>query len=285
MTTIHLNLTIVPINRGRKLSLENLLEDLSKDRRSTKLVVSDFGNEFEKIELIPFGDIHYGHKHLDRKLLKSMLEYMYNKPNLKIIGMGDMLEASTTTSVGGGIFEQDSFIQTQYEHMAELLAPLADEGKIVGLHTGNHELRIYKHSGFNPIKTMCRELKVKYLDYSVMHLFRVGKQTYPIYSTHGSSGATTPGGRVNALLRLGMIYDAEVYLMGHLHSLEHFTQDRYKVDLRNKTIKPMRKHYLITGSYMDYWGTYAQSKGYQPGQRGSPKLKFHRDEHGIRVSM
>lgn len=268
------------------MALENLLTDLDKERRSTKLVITDLSDtEYDKIEIIALGDIHYGHKHLNKKLFREMLDYIYNTPNLYVIGMGDLLECSTKTSVGGGVFEQENFVQQQYEDMVTLLKPIADEGRLIGLHDGNHELRIYKNSGFNITKVMCRELGCKYLDYSIMHLIRVGKQNYSIYSTHGSSGATTPGGRVNALLRLGLIYDAEAYLLGHVHSLEHFTQDRFKTNLRNKTVSTTRKHYVITGSYIDYWGTYAQSKGYQPGQLGSPKIKLYKDKHLIRVTV
>lgn len=267
------------------MSLEEILEEkgmFNKKKDFRKLVRTDLKDRGEgKVEIIPFGDVHFGHKTVDKELLKEQLYYMYDKPNLYVLGMGDLIEASTVSSVGGGIFEQEEFVQQQYEDMADMLKPL--KKKIIGLHAGNHEKRIYKHSGLDVTKLLCRELDCKYLGDATLHYWKLGKQQYSAFSFHGTSGARTVGGKLNAIRRVGSTYDVDMVLMGHVHDLMHTTEDLYTVLGNNPVVK--RKHYIITGSYLGFWGSYAQSKGYNPGQLGSPKIKLKKSEKSIRVSL
>ncbi len=239
--------------------------------------------------IVPFGDIHYGHQACDKETLKLVLKWMYDNKNVYVIGMGDLLESSIIDSPG--LFDQDQFLDDQISNMIKLLKPLADEGRILGLHAGNHELRLRKKNNLDITNLMCQMLGVTYLGPAgAIHEIKVNtkgsrhKEVYTIYSTHGSSGAMYPHTKMQACMRLALICDTELYCMGHVHSLFHQKIEYYKPE-GNKVISKA-KHYVLTGSYLNYWETYAHEKGYPPsGGTGSCKIKLHSDCHRISVSL
>ena len=60
--------------------------------------------------------------------------------------------------------------------------------------------------------------------------------------------------------------------------------DKYVIERGRAILRP--RHYILTGAYLKYWGSYAQEKAYIPsGASGSPKVKLHSDVHRISVSL
>ena len=116
--------------------------------------------------------------------------------------MGDLIEMGTKDSVGAGVYEQEYPGQSQYEQMISLLKPLADKNLILGLHTGNHEERVYKSTGIDVGKVIARELKVRYLGDACWSKFKVGSQSYSIYTLHGRTGSRFDGTALLALERI-----------------------------------------------------------------------------------
>ena len=191
-----------------------------------------------------------------------------------MIGMGDNLETATRNSVGAGIFEQEEIVQEQLEEFAELNRPLADAGKILGLHIGNHEERVLNHSGLNLTKTLCKLLNVKYFGIGVLHYLKVGNQNYSLYTCHGRSGSRLPHTKIKACIDLSNMVDAEIYGMGHTHQLSHHVRQFYHINKRSKTVEEFSKHFILTGSYLTHWGSYAQEAAYEMMRTGSPTIKL-----------
>lgn len=239
----------------------------------------------DKITIILQGDEHIGSKYFDEDFHKRVIEWMYKTPNVYMIGMGDNLETATRDSVGAGVFEQDEVVQEQLEKYVNLHQPLADEGKIIGLHRGNHEERVYKHSGLDLTKIICRLLKVKDFGIGVAHYIKVGNQSYTGYTTHGHSGARMPHTKIKTCIDLANMIDVEFYGMGHLHQLSHHVRQFYKVDKQKNVVNEETKHFLLTGSFLTHWGSYAHEAGYEMMRKGSPKLKLSGKEHQLRVSL
>ena len=192
---------------------------------------------------------------------------------------------ATKTSVGAGVFEQDDIVQEQLEKAIKIYKPLADEGLILGNHIGNHEARVYNSSGVNLSKIFSQMLNIPYLGVGAAHILRVGKQSYVLYTTHGSSGARLPHTKIANTIKINQMIEADIYAQGHVHQLSHHVQNFYRVNKRNKTIEEAQKHYVITGSYLQHWGSYAHVKNMEPARIGSPKLKLGGLERRIRVSL
>ena len=161
-----------------------------------------------KFELIPnekgyapllfFGDIHLGYPTCDVAKAQSMIDWVI-KEKAYVILMGDLLECGTTRSIGDSAYTQTLNPQEQMETMITMLTPLAETGRVIGLHTGNHEQRMFKDSGIDVAKVMARILRVPYLNYACWTLLKVGKLYYTLYSSHGSSGSVMEHTKLNAV--------------------------------------------------------------------------------------
>lgn len=238
----------------------------------------------DKLTIVLMGDEHMGSKFYDESTHDRNLEWCY-KTKSPIILMGDEMETATKTSVGAGVFEQNEIVQGQLENLVKKYKPFAEEGLILGNHIGNHEARVYNSSGVNLSKIASQMLKIPYLGVGAAHIIRVGKQSYTMYTTHGSSGARLPHTKIANTIKLANMIDTDIYAQGHLHQLSHHTQNYYKVNKSKKTVEESQKHYIITGSYLDHWGGYAQMMSMEPARKGSPKLKLSGDKKQIRVSL
>ena len=231
-------------------------------------------------EVVFIGDSHAGSPQFDEPRFLAMLDYCL-KNKLYVLLMGDLTETATRYSVGAGVYEQTSTAGSQHEQMIEWLRPLAKKGLILGTLRGNHGERIYKETGFDTDKALARELNVPYLEDACWNYFRVGKQSYSIYSLHGRSGSKFDGTALLALERLGAPFHGDLIVMGHAHKCISSSVVMQKVS--HGMVVEHKKHLLITGSYVKYGG-YAQTFGLPPSKLGSPKVKFMSDRHDISIS-
>jgi hypothetical protein len=167
----------------------------------------------EYAEVIFIGDVHLGSPQFDRKRFEGMIDFCV-KNNVYVMLIGDLIEIGTKTSIGAGVYEQEFSGQTQYEQMVGYLKPLADKKLILGLHTGNHEQRIYQSTGVDISKMMARELGAKYLGDACWSYFKVGKQSYHIYSLHGRTGSRFDGTALLALERISTSFFCDLIAMG-----------------------------------------------------------------------
>jgi len=268
---------------GRELSeWETMKFVASKSELKPTLNYKKF--DAEKLELILMGDMHMGSKYYDEDMHKKMIDHCLKK-KITIILMGDQIETATRDSVGAGIYEQSEIVDQQLEHFEYLMKPLASAKLILGMHAGNHEMRLYESSGLDITKWMAKQLKVPYFSWGKLHYFVVGRQGYKIYTTHGASGTRLAWTKIKSVLDLSNLAEAEIYAMGHLHQLSHYIRNYYSVDLKNKKVVEEQRHFILTGSYLNHWGSYAHMKGYEPMRKGSPKIKLGGEEHSIRVSI
>lgn len=145
-----------------------------------------------------------------------------------------------------------------------------------------HEERVYKDTGIDISKMMAKELHCRYLGHACWSSFKVGKQTYHIYSLHGRTGSRFDGTALLALERISTAFFADLVVMGHAHKLISSTVLIQRI--QNRMVKEHKKTLLITGSYLSYDGGYAQVVGLPISKLGSPKVKFYASRKDILVS-
>ena len=240
------------------------------------------------IRMLPLSDVHYGNRYHDGNMFPKYMNQALKDKDVHILGVGDLIECATKRSLG--LQDQIIPVMEQVEHMTKILEPFADQGRIIGLLNGNHENRAMKDASIDVSRIMANSLNTRYLGIgTILYLSIRGEkskrgQNYTVYATHGSSAARTAGGKMNACMRLRDVVDADLYLHGHVHSLDHHTEEVFTIDRGNLQLK--KKHYVLTGGYLKYWGSYAQNKAYPPsGTSGSPKVKFHSDFKRISVAI
>ncbi len=234
--------------------------------------------------IVPISDSHYGNRFHDAEIFGKWIDWLTDNPNQYLLLVGDLIEGKIRTSVG--FYDQVIGVDEQIEHIINIFAPFKD--RIVAMTGGNHEKATWRATGHDVAKAMARELKIPYLNNGGWVYFTInaenGKQIYRTYMTHGSSSATTAGGRINAVMRLKNITRVDLYLHAHMHALIHEKESVYV--LENGQLKLKDVHYVVTGSYLKYLGSYGQEKNYAPsGVSGSPKIKLHGDFHRISVSL
>ncbi len=253
-----------------------------------KLTVVDLTTAGDSSTIWPFGDAHYGNKDCNYPMLEKVMRWSY-KTEVDMIGMGDYIESAIIDSPG--TFDQDTFVTDQVADVVAMLEPLAEEGRIIGLLDGNHERRIRTKTSLDVTDLICKMLKVKYLGFGSLFLFKVrtngeSQQTYTMYATHGDSNAKYPQTKLRACMDLQSIAEAEIYCMGHVHSLAHQKIERYVIADDGSKVVKQPTQFILTGSYLNYWGTYAHMKNMPPsGDSGSPKINLHTREHRVSVSV
>lgn len=194
------------------------------------------------------------------------------RTNCKVILMGDLMEAASSHSVGAGWVEQTYSPQEQLDTLVEILKPIKD--KILLNLEGNHEERIWKHSGIKVSKVLSNMLKVPYGGYSAFVKLKVGKNNYIIYAQHGSSGAWYPHTKLTAAMRTAQHTEADIYLYGHTHELLSLAVPWRYMDMRSRAIKFGKRYFVLTGSFLEYAESYAEKKNMYPVKTGVANITF-----------
>ena len=239
---------------------------------------------FNDVKIMLMGDEHIGNaQYMETKHMKT-LEWAYDN-GIHILHMGDGIETATRNSIGDGVYSQKDITDKQMVKWQTAYEPFVKDKRFIGAHLGNHEARVFKDDGVNIMRSMCRGIGAKYLGIGKVHLINVGKQSYVMYTTHGSSGARLPYTKIKGALDLEKIVDADIYAMGHVHQLSHHIREFYTVNKRNKKVEKGVKQFILTGSYLDYWGGYAQVKCMEPSRNGSPLLTLSAKDKLVNVSM
>lgn len=270
--------------KGAQLHTASSISDFMNigqiDLRTKPILVKSFKVPSDRISIVPITDLHYGAKNCNVKKLEAYLAYIMRTPGCYGIGLGDYMEFATRTSVGLGMYEEDIHSQEQFEFIKRVLTPLARAKKLIGLHDGNHEMRARKN-GLNPIKILADDLGIPYLGYMAMHKWIVGDQLYRAVTVHGSSGARTSSGRLQALKRITDVVEADLYMMGHLHDQVHFHDQVYRIDPAvDHSVRRIR-HYVICGSLLEYFDGYAEMMSLPPTPTGLIRIDLHADRHHV----
>jgi predicted phosphodiesterase len=237
--------------------------------------------EGKSASVLLLGDIHWGSPQCDKKRLRENINWCLNH-HVYVLLMGDLLESSTRTSIGAGVYEQEGTAQDQMEEMEELLEPLAAANLILGTLNGNHEARIYETSGVNIAKAMARSLRVPYLGDACWNLFEVGSQRYTVYALHGRTAAQYDGTVLKAVENISHSFNADVVAMGHAHKAVNGVM--LIQSIVNGCVIERKKFIVVTGSYLKYDGGYWQTKGGRLAKLGSPLVKFYSDRHDLLIS-
>lgn len=241
-------------------------------------------NKKDRAQILPLGDFHLGYPTVNEEKLKGYIDFCIKRP-VYVIGMGDYLECGITGAIGDSLYRQKLKPQEQMEYAIELLMPLAKKGLLLGLHSGNHEQRIFKTTGIDITRIMCRILGVRHLGYAMFHQFRVLNQNYTTFSCHGSSGARLPYTKVKAVIDLARHISAQIICMGHVHETycQKFTY--FAVDTTHRRKIQNDKFAILTGHFLEYEGSYAEEKNMIPSKVGAVKISLFGNKHDIHTSQ
>lgn len=260
----------------------NWVDELSlSSRQPPKTIIWDY-RDLDKLDTFWFMDVHYGHRECDESLFREKVDLVGEK-QWPVADLGDLVENATRDSIGAGVYEQEEVVQYQMEKVIDIYEQIKDLIKV--LQPGNHELRSWKSGGVNLTRIIGKLLGVPVGGAGVVHYVMVGGERYIGYSTHGGSGATTVGGKLNALMKLEKVMEADFFIQGHTHETIYKSREFFTFDKRSRRIIESRRHFINGGSALDYWNSYGQVKAYSPTTKGWPKVTFYGGKHEIKVSF
>lgn len=249
--------------------------------------------------LYPFFDAHLGSVECSESSLSRKVGECANLGRLGLaLGGGDWLDCITQYdkrfSMNGLApwVEKSNIVESQRKRAYSIFKPLKDEEQLLGIGTGNHEETIHSFHNNDVIRNICNDFDVPYAGYQTFYILkfkRAGKFTHTvkIHSWHGAGAAQTEGARLSRLTRLVNDIEADIYLMGHLHTITTYTPDRLTV--QNGRVRSIRLAAAICGSWLKTYNqpdkgevqdpTYGEMAGYKPSRIGIPLIKIIPDNY------
>jgi hypothetical protein len=165
--------------------------------------------------------------------------------------------------------------------------------KCLGLLMGNHEKQYMAAKEQEDLhEWLCTELEVPNLGYSCLtdvtfiKMARTPRPsiipespksdthtTFRFFLHHGAGFATTPGGKLNRIIKFMHAFDADIYMCGHVH--DQVAKRIPQVGANRECTKLVQKEKIgiVTGSYLKTYAedttSYGEQRGYDPVPLGA----------------
>ena len=246
------------------------------------------------VKIVPLADLHIGDGHADQKKISSLIEYIRTTPSCFCILDGDLMNTAIVNSKSD-VYSEKLTPSEQLRRCVDIFSPIAKEGKILAVLTGNHEERIARTAGVNLTQVMACELGISHLysDTSTLLFLRFGKSTkqkkqiYSIYVNHGfGGGGRRVGSKLNSLEDMARIVtDADLYICGHTHLPAVFRQSCYVCDKQNMYARQQEQVFVNTASALNWSGSYGDRMGFKPNSTHYPVIELDNREHKVTVTI
>lgn len=251
-----------------------------------KTIKIDLPRDLTNLEIVPFADLHIGDPYCDMDLIKEKINYVKNNENVYCILNGDLLNNSTKASVGDVYVEKLTPME-QLELAIDLFEPIKD--KILAVTCGNHEIRTWKSDGIDLTGILCSQLNIldKYAKESALLFIRFGKQIrnmketngsgkvrmicYTLFIAHGCGGGRREGAKINRLVEMSSIIDADIYVHSHTHLPAVIKQAFHRIDVRNSSVALVDKLFVNTSAMLNYGG-YGEAFEFVPASKDNPHI-------------
>ena len=249
--------------------------------------------DFKEIEILALADWHIGDKHSDGKKIQAYLDYVQSKPNVFVILNGDLMNTAVKSSISD-VYSETVPPMEALKQCVKLFEPIKD--RILCIDDGNHERRIYKNDGVDMTQLMATQLGLgdKYSNASTLLFVSFGKWrkaghhpipvTYTIYVVHGSGGGRKEGGKIQRLVDLSAIIDADCYIHSHTHFPAIVRNSYYRVHATTKSVQQVDKLYINTSATLQYGG-YGEMASFKPASTETPIIKLDGTRHRMSATL
>ena len=262
-------------------------------RTDFDIIVREFPNR-DDIMIIPVSDVHLGAlEHMTDEWDKFCKDVL-NQPNVYVTLGGDLINNATRTSVSN-VFKETMRPSAQKRKMAEMLKPLAKDGRILCAVSGNHERRSGKDADDDPMSDiMCKlDLEDIYRENMAFVKVQMGEKngngnvnpTYMIAVNHGAGGGGMTGATVHKGERFGYALDgADALIIGHAHTPFVTQPSKIYIDKYNNNIslKPFK---VVCATSWLYYGGDAAAKMLLPSGHAPQVMHLSGKHKEIRVTM
>lgn len=242
-----------------------------------KPVVLELPENLERIDVHLLGDWHIGDPLCDLGSVAEKLDEIREKPNAYCILGGDLCDMALRDSIGD-VHGAKLSPMGQVERVVSLLEPV--KGKVLCMVRGNHENRVYKSTGIDPLAFAASELGLseRYSDTSALLFVQFGHDTkhggrmqYTMYCTHGAGSGRKEGSKLQRLADLQNIIDCDIYCHNHTHLPAVFPTCSYRIDYTHRQ-PVLVEHLFVNGGASLSYGGYADAGGFKPAGKRHPVI-------------
>ena len=199
---------------------------------------------------------------------------------------GDLCESAIIGSKGD-VYKAVMNVSQAKIKIKELLKPLSDNNKILGMTSGNHEDRIYKATG-NDISldiAIMLGLENVYDKQGLCGTIKIGKIKYSFYIKHGKGGGKTQAYKMRKLKDMAnVIKNCDLYMIAHFHDILSFQIKPIFIDIKSGKKYSIKQTFASSSSFLEY-GDYAEDADMEPAKTGSPRIRLNGIKKDIHVSI
>lgn len=210
-----------------------------------------FLNVKKPIKLFPLGDCHIGAPQWKREFFYAYVDYIKSLKTARVIGMGDYLDFGTKNRFNSAYAQSLRNCEQKCE-MEDIFKEL--KKKVIGILPGNHEWRAMDYD-VNLTGDMARYANVPLFAHKAHVHINVAGSPYHILAQHGTTNSRYWWTTVSAVVRELQHYDFDLAFYGHTHKVGNYDQTVIRSGKTTGT-----QHYYLTGSFLDYFGGYAEEK-------------------------
>lgn len=181
------------------------------------------------LQIFFLGDLHIGAYGSNYEAALAKLEKLMDERTY-LAFLGDLVDMATRNSVAN-VYEQRLNPQQQLSIAYDLINRY--RAKILGIVQGNHDYRVVKEIGFDPIMEVCRMLNVPYSRSFMIIDLEFNEKKYVIAMHHGIAGGRqkTASVRQGELFERFITFGVDLYVTGHTHKpavvpFKHAAYDR-----------------------------------------------------------
>jgi hypothetical protein len=239
-------------------------------------------NSAGEFALYCIGDLHADRKSFQEERFKQWRRAIIEDPHAVAIFLGDAFEGrtpgqkhfNTGTLRKPFLLNMERYVDFCLDVGESLLKPITDAGRPLFTIRGNHD-SYQQWSGFSG--ALARRCGATYLDGAGMIRLKTGRggaqYTTTVYATHGWGGGRTPGPKLNNLMALRGVCDADVYCAAHVHDQMSRVVSMVSVPTKGALqliTRPVA--FLRAGAFLEQAmageGGYDQDHAYPPGDSG-----------------
>ena len=225
------------------------------------------------VSIFPLSDLHVGSSQFNEDFFDEWLKTAKKTKNKRIYCLGDMIEFASK-KVGDSAYNQCMNPNEQMDYVVEKLEPLQND--IIYFTDGNHCQRGSKEFGLDLGKLMADRLEVKYT-HGFIDEFQVNNKIFTVNGSHGNTSNARRDLSIGGIIRATKGIESDFFLRGHNHRL------LYSYDFVNTADGLKKKHYCYTGSFLNYYGSYAEKTGLNPLPAGYMIININKN-HKVKVT-
>jgi predicted phosphodiesterase len=258
-----------------------------------RAIKADLSEGLQEIEVMLFADWHWADPQSNHENIKKDLAYVAEHDNCFCVLNGDLMNCAIKSSVSDTYAETLSPME-ELRICTELFSPIKD--KILCVTPGNHEMRHYKTNGIDITQLMCRQLGIeeRYSPATALLFIRFGRDSgpnrhhrkvlYTMYVSHGNGGGRKEGGKVQRLVDLSTIVDADIYVCGHTHLPAMLKDSFARPSPGNSSVAFGTRLFVNTSSKLNYGG-YGEIMGFKASCQDSPIIHLSGTRKEMRATI